>query len=55
MKVAENFRSIAKKIAVDGATAEKNAIKDVKIEDSKKYKASDIMEELPDSASSALF
>ena len=55
MKVAENFRSIAKKIAVDGATAEKNAIRDVKIEDSKKYKASDIMEELPDSASSALF
>jgi hypothetical protein len=55
MKVAENFRSIARKIAVDGAAAEKNAIRDVKIEDSKKYKASDIMEELPDSASSALF
>ena len=55
MKVADNFRSIAKKIAVDGATAEKNAIRDVKVEDSKKYKASDIMEELPDSASSALF
>lgn len=55
IKVADNFRSIARKIAVDGAAAEKNAIRDVKIEDSKKYKASDIMEELPDSASSALF
>ena len=55
MKVADDFKKLANKIAVDGATAEKNAIRDIKIEDSKKYKASDIMEELPDSASSALF
>lgn len=55
MKVAEDFRKIARKIAVDGAQAEKSASKDIKYEDSKKYKASDVMEELPDSASSALF
>ena len=55
MKVADDFRKIARKIAVDGATAEKSASKDIKVEDSKKYKASDVMDELPDSASSALF
>lgn len=55
MKVADDFRKIARKIAVDGATAEKSASKDIKAEDSKKYKASDVMDELPDSASSALF
>lgn len=55
MKVADDFRKVARKIAVDGATAEKSASKDIKAEDSKKYKASDVMDELPDSASSALF
>lgn len=55
MKVAEDFRKIARKIAIDGTTAEKSASKDIKAEDSKKYKASDVMDELPDSASSALF
>jgi hypothetical protein len=55
MKVADDFRKIARKIAIDGATAEKSASKDIKAEDSKKYKASDVMDELPDSASSALF
>ena len=55
MKVADDFRKIARKIAVDGATAETSASKDIKAEDSKKYKASDVMDELPDSASSALF
>lgn len=55
MKVADDFRKIARKIAVDGASAEKSASKDIKVEDSKKYKASEVMDELPDSASSALF
>lgn len=55
MKVADDFRKIARKIAVDGATAEKSASKDIKVEDSKKYKASEVMDELPDSASSTLF
>ena len=55
MKVADDFRKIAKKIAVDGAQAEKSASKDIKYEDSKKYKASEVMDELPDSAASSLF
>ena len=55
MKVADDFRKIARKIAVDGAQAEKSASKDIKAEDSKKYKADEVMDELPDSASSALF
>lgn len=55
MKVAEDFRKVARKIAVDGAQAEKSASKDIKSESNKKYKADEIMEELPDSASSALF
>ena len=55
MKVADDFRKVARKIAVDGAQAEKSASKDIKAEDSKKYKADEVMDELPDSASSALF
>jgi hypothetical protein len=55
MKVADDFRKIARKIAVDGAQAEKSASKDIKTENSKKYKADEVMDELPDSASSALF
>lgn len=55
MKVAEDFRKVARKIAVDGAQAEKSASKDIKSESNKKYKADEIMDELPDSASSALF
>jgi ribosome recycling factor len=53
LKVAEDFRKIAKKIAVDGNQAEKSASKDIKAENEKKYKASDIMDELPDSAASS--
>lgn len=55
MKVAEDFRKVARKIAVDGEQAEKSASKDIKSESNKKYKADEIMDELPDSASSALF
>lgn len=55
MKVAERFRSIAQKIEVSGKTAEKEAVKEAKKEANKKYKADEVMEELPDSASSALF
>lgn len=53
MKVADDFRKIAKKIAVDGNQAEKSASKDIKFENEKKYKAEDIMDELPDSAASS--
>lgn len=55
MKVAEKFRSISRTIAVEAKNAENKATKDIKTENNKKYKASDVMEELPDSASSALF
>lgn len=55
MKTAEKFRKISRSIAVETSNAESKASKEVKNEDNKKYKASDIMEELPDSASSALF
>lgn len=55
MKTAEKFRKASRAIAVETSNAENKAAKEVKNEDNKKYKASDIMEELPDSASSALF
>ena len=55
MKVASSFRSISNKIAVSGNEAEKSASKDIKKENDKKYKADEVMDELPDSASSALF
>lgn len=55
MKTAEKFRKVSRAIAIEVSTAESKATKEVKNEDNKKYKASDIMEELPDSASSALF
>ena len=55
MKVADNFRKVSRAIAVEAKNAETKATKDIKTENNKKYKASDVMEELPDSASSALF
>lgn len=55
MKTADKFRSISRKIAVEGSNAQNKATKDIKNEENKKYKASDVMDELPDSASSALF
>lgn len=55
MKTAEKFRKISRSIAVETSNAESKATKEIKNEDNKKYKASDIMDELPDSASSALF
>ena len=55
LKIAEKFRAISRNIAVQASDAENKASKEIKKEDSKKYKASDVMEELPDSASSVLF
>lgn len=55
MKTAEKFRRASHAIQVDMRSAEQKANTDIKTEENKKYKASDIMEELPDSASSALF
>lgn len=55
MKTADKFRKISRAVAVETSSAESKAVKKVKEEDNKKYKASDVMDELPDSASSALF
>lgn len=55
MKTAEKFRRVSHMIQVDNKNAEKQATSNIKAEENKRYKASDIMEELPDSASSALF
>ena len=55
MRTAEKFRKVSRAIAVETSDAENKATKDIKAEENKKYKASDVMDELPDSASSALF
>lgn len=55
MKAADKFRRISRSVAVELSGAENKASKDIKAEDSKKHKVSDVMDELPDSASSALF
>ena len=55
IKTVDKFRNLSKKIAVDVAQSEASATKQIKAENNKKYKASEVMDELPDSASSALF
>ena len=55
LTAAERKAISTKQMKVVEDRAEKSASKDIKAEDSKKYKASDIMDELPDSASSSLF
>ena len=55
MKTADKFRQVSKFIGVQMSGAESKAVKDVKSAESKKFKANDVMDELPDSASAALF
>lgn len=55
MKVAENFRKVANTIAIDVKESEVKATKDMAKESKKKYKVSDVMDEMPDSAASTLF
>lgn len=55
LKVAEKFRKFSDFLAVKFKDSENKAVKDIKKETQKKYKADEIMDELPDSASSALF
>lgn len=55
MKTADKFRNISNKITIKMSESSKNAVKNIKEEDNKKYKVNDIMDELPDSASSTLF
>ena len=53
MKTADNFRSIANTIAIKNKDGEKKAVKEISRESQKKYKANEIMDEVPDSASSS--
>lgn len=55
MKTADKFRQVSRFIGVQMSSAESKAVKDVKSAESKKFKANDVMDELPDSASAALF
>lgn len=53
MKTAEKFRKVSRFVAVETSGAEPKAVKDIKKEDNKKYKVSDVVDELPDSAASS--
>ena len=54
-KVADNFKKISNKIKVDNKAGEVKAEKEVATLDKQKYKTSDVMDTVPDSANSALF
>lgn len=54
MKVAERFRSVANRVSYTMKDSEIKASKGMKY-DSKKYKVDEVLDELPDSASSSLF
>lgn len=49
LKIVEGMRRVANAIAVDAVTSEKSATKDI-VNDSRKYKASEVMDSMPDSA-----
>ena len=55
LKKAASFRKAAEKIKVKVKVAEKDAKKNMDQDDSKKYKQSDVMDEIPDSSNSILF
>lgn len=54
-KVAEKFKKVSNVIKVDARVAEQKAEKEVKTLDSKKYKADEVLDTVPDSANSVLF
>lgn len=54
MKIAEKFRNFSNKISIDCKEAEKKASKEMATSN-KKYKVEDVVDTMPDSASSALF
>lgn len=54
MAIATKFRKISDKIAIDAKASETKATKDIS-ESNKKYKADEVMDEVPDSATAALF
>lgn len=55
MKVVELFRKISNKVAIDTKESEVKATKEIVKSSNEKVKTSDIMDSVPDSASSALF
>lgn len=53
-KIADLFRKISNKIAITSKEGEVKATKDI-VNSNKKFKTTDLMDEMPDSASSSLF
>lgn len=54
LTVMKAFRTVSDKIAVDCKKSEISATKDI-VNDSKKFKTTDLMDEMPDSAASSIF
>lgn len=54
LTVMKAFRAVSDKISVDCKKSEISATKDI-VNDSKKFKTTDIMDEMPDSAASSIF
>ena len=54
-KIAEFFKKISNKIAVDVKTGSSKATKDIDKLDKQKYKIDDVVDSIPDSANSVLF
>ena len=54
-KIADIFKKISNKIKIDAKTGEVKAEKEINNLDKQKYKTSDVMDNIPDSANSALF
>ena len=54
IKIADKFRKFSNAIAISAKESEIKASKEISNQN-KKYKVSDVMDEMPDSASSALF
>jgi hypothetical protein len=54
MAIATRFRKISDTLAVDAKSAEVKATKEIS-SSNKKFKADEVMDEVPDSAAAALF
>lgn len=55
LKIADTFKKISNKIKVNTKTGESKSEKEIKSLDKEKYKSSDVLDQVPDSANSALF
>ena len=53
--IAEKFKNMSNKLKVETKTSEAKASKEIKSLDDQKYKTSDVMKSVPDSAASVLF